>query len=354
MSLHADSGLVKTKRLLIISPNWIGDMVMAQPLLQLLKLQYPDRAIDVLAPSSVAPVLKSMVEVDTILETPFKHGALQLRERWRYAQILRQRGYEAAYILPNTLKFALLPWMAGIKKRVGYKGESRYGLINVMHFDDKTKSRPMVPFYAALACAPSPQVPAHVPKPCLSVQDEQKHAALNQVGLSAAQPLICFAPGAEFGNAKRWPASHFAALANTILQHHPEVQIALFGSPKDALVCDEIQALSPQVYQLAGKTRLDQAVALMSSSLAVVSNDSGLLHIASALNRPVMAIYGSTDPDHAPPFSDIAHSFSLRLPCSPCKQRECPLAHHDCMQKLNADLVWQALKPLLADVNVCH
>ncbi|MFZ6754577.1 lipopolysaccharide heptosyltransferase II [Undibacterium sp. Dicai25W] len=354
MSLHADSGLAKTKRLLIISPNWIGDMVMAQPLLQLLKLQYPDHAIDVLAPTSVAPVLKAMAEVDTILETPFKHGALQLRERWRYARMLRQRGYAAAYILPNTLKFALLPWMAGIKKRVGYKGESRYGLINVMHFDDKTKSRPMVPFYAALACAPSPQVPAHVPKPCLSVRDEQKHAALNQVGLSAAQPLICFAPGAEFGNAKRWPASHFAALANTILQHHPEIQIALLGSPKDASVCEEIQALSPQVYQLAGKTRLDQAVALMSSSLAVVSNDSGLLHIASALNRPVMAIYGSTDPDHAPPFSDIAHSFSLRLPCSPCKQRECPLAHHDCMQKLNPDLVWQALKPLLANVNVCH
>ena len=356
MSLYGNSDLAmsKTRRLLIISPNWIGDMVMAQPLLQLLKMQYPDHAIDVLAPTSVAPVLKAMAEVDTILETPFKHGALQLRERWRYAQMLRQRAYEAAYILPNTLKFALLPWMAGIKKRVGYKGESRYGLINVMHFDDKTTPRAMVPFYAALAFTPSAQAPAHVPKPHLLVQEEQAHVALRQVGLSATQPLICFAPGAEFGNAKRWPASHFAALANTILQHHPEVQIALLGSPKDAAVCDEIQALCPQVHHLAGKTRLDQAVAFLSSSLAVVSNDSGLLHIASALNRPVMAIYGSTDPDHAPPFSDIAHSFSLRLPCSPCKQRECPLVHHDCMQKLNADVVWQPLKPLLADVNVSH
>ena len=148
-----------TPRLLVIAPNWIGDAVMAQPLLQLLRQQYPQHAIDVLAPTWVAPVLRAMTEVDTILETPFKHGALQLRERWRFARLLCRRGYDAAYVLPNTLKFALLPWMAGIKKRVGYKGESRYGLINVMHFDDKAHPRPMVTFYAALAFSPSPQVP---------------------------------------------------------------------------------------------------------------------------------------------------------------------------------------------------
>ena len=129
------------------------------------------------------------------------------------------------------------------------------------------------------------------------------------------------------------------------------MQIALMGSPKDAAICQEIQQLCPSVHQLAGKTNLQQAVALMSAANAVVSNDSGLLHIASALNRNVMAIYGSTDPDHAPPFSDVAASFSLRLPCAPCKQRECPLGHHDCMQKLDANLLWQPLKPLLASTS---
>jgi len=140
-------------RTLVISPNWIGDAVMAQPLLQLLKAAHPERPIDVLAPPAVSPVWRQMAEVAEVLETPFRHGALQLKERWRYARMLRQRGYADAYILPNTLKFALIPWLAGIPRRVGYKGESRYGLINVMHHDD-TPPRPMVPFYAALADAP--------------------------------------------------------------------------------------------------------------------------------------------------------------------------------------------------------
>lgn len=336
-----------TPRLLVIAPNWIGDAVMAQPLLQLLRQQYPLHAIDVLAPTWVAPVLRAMPEVATILETPFKHGALQLRERWRFARLLRSRGYDAAYVLPNTLKFALLPWMAGIKNRVGYKGESRYGLINVMHFDDKAHPRPMVRFYAALAFAPSLQLPLNLPRPTLTVSTAQRAAALQKAGLSGEYPVICFAPGAEFGPAKRWPASHFSALANMVLSSCPQAQVVLLGSPKDAPVCDEIQAACPQVHHLAGKTCLDDAVALMSTAIAMVGNDSGLLHIASALNRPALAIYGPTDPDHAPPFSDIAHSFSLRLKCAPCKQRECPLAHHDCMQKLSPDMVWPPLQAIM-------
>lgn len=334
-------------RILVIAPNWIGDAVMAQPLLTLLKQAHPLQPIDVLAPSWVAPVLRAMAEVDSVLETPFKHGALQLRERWRYAQILRRRGYASAYVLPNTLKFALLPWMAGIKKRVGYKGESRYGLINIMHHDDPAVPRAMVPFYAALATAPDDQAPTQLARPALHVTSQQIAQVLSTLGLSAQHPLIAFAPGAEFGNAKRWPTSHFAQLADSILQAHPRAQIVLLGSPKDNAVCDEIKGLNPAVHHLAGKTTLDQAVALIAAASAVVSNDSGLLHIASALNRPVIAIYGPTDPYHAPPFSDIAHSLSLHLPCAPCKQRECPLMHHECMQKLTRDMVWMPLQAIL-------
>ena len=341
------AGQPSSQRILVIAPNWIGDAVMAQPLLQLLKQQHPVQPIDVLAPAWVAPVLRAMPEVDTVLEAPFKHGALQFGERWRYARLLRQRGYAAAYVLPNTLKFALLPWLAGIKKRVGYKGESRYGLINVMHHDDKQASRAMVPFYAALAFAPSSEAPQNLPRPRLKLDHERVAGVMQSLGLSQQQPLICFAPGAEFGNAKRWPTRHFAELALTIMQTWPDAQIVLLGSSKDEAVCDEIKAICPAVYQLAGKTKLDQALALIAQAAIMVSNDSGLLHIASALNRPVIALYGPTDPDHAPPFSDIAHSLSLRLACAPCKQRECPLGHHDCMQKLEPDIVWQPLQQIL-------
>ncbi|RJG27292.1 lipopolysaccharide heptosyltransferase II [Massilia cavernae] len=341
---------MSTPRTLIISPNWIGDAVMAQPLLQLLRKQHPSRPIDVLAPPSVAPVWRAMKEVDSVLVTPFRHGALQLRERWNYAQVLRQRGYADAYVLPNTLKYALIPWLAGIPERVGYKGEMRYGLLNRLHHDD-IPPRPMVSFYAALADAPRDRLRANVQRPTLTVSRDQSDAARAQHGLVPGRPLVMFAPGAEFGSAKRWPASHFAALAREIMQENPDAQVALLGSPKDREVCEEIVALaradSVRVSNLAGATKLDEAVALIASADAVVSNDSGLLHIASALNRPVLAIYGPTDPAHAPPFSDMAKSLSLRLDCAPCRERECPLGHHACMRKLSADMVWHELRPML-------
>ncbi|KQQ87777.1 lipopolysaccharide heptosyltransferase II [Massilia sp. Leaf139] len=338
-----------SERTLVISPNWIGDAVMAQPLLQRLKERHPERPIDVLAPPSVAPVWRAASEVDTVLETPFKHKALQLRERWKYAQVLRARGYADAYVLPNTLKYALIPWLAGIRRRVGYKGEMRYGLVNVMHHDD-TPPRPMVPFYAALALAPdAPLQPA--PRPRLQVAHERIEAACARHGVEAGRTLVVFAPGAEFGSAKRWPPRHFAALAQAILAQDGGAQIALLGSPKDRETCDEVLALAgaaaASMLNLAGRTQLDEAVALIARAGAVVANDSGLLHIASSLNRPVIALYGPTDPDHAPPFSDMARALSLRIECSPCRQRECPLGHHNCMEQMEAPLVWRELRPML-------
>jgi heptosyltransferase-2 len=340
-------------RTLVISPNWIGDAVMAQPLLQLLRAAHPERPIDVLAPPAVSPVWRQMAEVDEVLETPFRHGALQLKERWKYARMLRRRGYADAYVLPNTIKYALIPWLAGIGRRVGYKGESRHGLINVMHFDE-APPRPMTAFYAALAAPPvtvqGAALRAALPRPRMAASAAQIAAVCVRTGIDEARPLVAFAPGAEFGGAKRWPARHFAGLAQAILARDPATQIALLGSPKDQQACAEVaQELPPEaVFNLAGATSLAEAIALIARAAAVVSNDSGLLHIASALNRPVVALYGPTDPDHAPPFSDLAASISLRLDCAPCKQRECPLGHQDCMVRMTPDLVWHRLQPMLS------
>jgi heptosyltransferase-2 len=331
-------------RTLVISPNWIGDAVMSQPLLRLLKDAHPERPIDVLAPPSAAPVWRAMAEVAEVLETPFRHGALQLKERRNYARALKARGYTDSYVLPNTLKYALIPWLAGIPRRVGYKGEMRYGLVNVMHHDDRPP-RPMVKFYAALAGEAGAPLRADVPRPAMQVGDAEQRAARMAAQIPAGLPLFVFAPGAEFGVSKRWPARHFAALADSVRAHDPEAHIALLGSPKDRDACDEVVALAGpgRIHNLAGATSLGQAIALIAQADGMVANDSGLLHIASALNRPVVALYGSTDPGHAPPFSDRSESVSLRLECSPCKQRECPLGHHDCMEKMEAPLVWAAL-----------
>lgn len=330
-------------RSLIISPNWIGDAVMAQPLLQLLHSQHPARPIDVLAPSWVAPVWRAMAEVDTVIEAPFRHGQLQLRERWSFAQQLRQRGYSDAYVLPNTLKFALIPWLAGIAKRVGYIGEMRYGLLNVLHRHDKKSPLPMVQFYAALAGLGDRVA---VPRPRLSVSLQQINAARTTAGLADAARVIIFAPGAEFGTAKRWPTTHFAELALTIAQQDSAARIVILGSAKDREVGEEIVALAPTVINLAGATALSDAIALIACADAVVSNDSGLLHIASALNRKIIALYGPTDPLHAPPFSDASVSLFLGLECAPCRQRECPLGHHRCMQDLAPQRVLQAMQSM--------
>jgi heptosyltransferase-2 len=335
-------------RTLVISPNWIGDAVMAQSLLQRLKRKHPERAIDVLAPPSVAPVWRAVAEVDSVLETPFRHGALQLKERWAYGRLLRERGYRDAYVLPNTIKYALIPWFAGIPKRVGYKGEMRYGLLNVIHHDD-VPARPMIPFYAALADDPA-QPPVGAPRPRMGASSEQVAAACAKAGIAMDRPLVVFAPGAEFGPSKRWPAAHFGQLARAIFAAVPAMQVVLLGSPKDRPVCEEVMAATGHagMFNMAGATRLDEAIALIARADAVVSNDSGLMHVASALNRPVVGLYGSTDPHHVPPFADVAKVITLKLACAPCLQRECPLGHHDCMNKMGADMVWSELRPMLA------
>jgi heptosyltransferase-2 len=337
-------------RTLVISPNWIGDAVMAQPLLHLLRQRQPERQIDVLSPPSVAPVWRAIAEVGEILETPFRHRALQLKERWKYARLLRERGYADAYVLPNTLKYALIPWLAGIPRRVGYKGEMRYGLINVMHHDD-AGGRSMVPFYAALANDPDAPLPAGLPRPRLCVSSEQSAAVCERHAIAAGRPLVVFAPGAEFGAAKRWPPRYFGALAQALFEADPQAQLALLGSPKDRETCDEVVAHAGPggagIFNLAGQTRLDEAVAIIARATAVVSNDSGLLHIASGLNRKVIGLYGSTNPDYAPPLADVARSLSLRLACSPCRERECPLQHHNCMEQMGSEMVWRELRPML-------
>lgn len=340
-------------RTLVISPNWIGDAVMAQPLLRLLKRARPERAIDVLAPPQVVPVWRRIQEADDILATPFRHRALQLGERLRYARLLKRRGYRDAYVLPNTLKYALIPWLARIPHRIGYKGESRYGIVNVMHHDERPQ-RSMVPFYAALSREPG--LPLHDPRwetmrPRLVVAGEETERVAARLAVDLGRPLIAFAPGAEFGSAKRWPPAYYGALARQVVRALPGAQIALMGSPNDHDTCKQVQACAGQagsgMLNLSGQTSLDDAITLLAQATAVVANDSGLLHVASALNRPVVALYGSTDPDYAPPLSDLARTVSLRLPCAPCRQRECPLGHHDCMNKMSVERVWGELAAVL-------
>jgi heptosyltransferase-2 len=298
----------------------------------------------------VAPVWRAAEEVAEVIEASFGHGRLQWGERRALARRLRERGYDAAYVLPNSLKSALVPFLAGIPRRIGYRGEWRYGLINVVHHDDATAPRPMARFYTALAEAPLRSLPSQpLPEPRLRVDLASLPSLCAAHGIDADRPWVAFAPGAEFGPAKRWPPEHFAALAQRVQRERPGLQVLLLGSPKDRATADEIVALAPQALNLAGSTSLDDALRLIAGAQAVASNDSGLMHVAAALGRPLVAFYGPTDPRHTPPASARAQVLWLHLPCAPCQQRVCPLGHHDCLRTLGVDQAWERFWPLLQD-----
>ncbi len=281
-----------------------------------------------------------MPQVARAIALPFGHGALELGARRRFAKALP--AYERAVVLPNSFKSALIPWHAGIPVRTGYRGEMRYGLLNDLRVLDEEKLPLIVERYAALAEAPGEELARPLPEPRLTVDDASRRATAARHGVDLARPVAVFAPGAEYGPAKRWPARHFAELAKTLVARG--FQVWLLGSRADAAVSAAIQGLCGAIcVDFAGRTSLDEAIDLMSYASRVVTNDSGLMHIAAALERPTAAIFGSSSPAFTPPLSAHARVISLKLECSPCFQRECPLGHTHCLVTLEPAIVLEAL-----------
>ncbi|HEX5802410.1 MAG TPA: lipopolysaccharide heptosyltransferase II [Azospira sp.] len=328
---------------LIVAPSWIGDTVMAHPLFVRLHERNPGLELHALAPRWVAPVLRRMPEIAGVVDSPFGHGQLSLKARWRLARQLAAQRFDRVYVLPNSLKSALVPFMAGIPERIGFTGESRIGLINVRHTLDKAALPEMAERFAQLAEAVGAPLPRPLPLPRLASSREQQAATLAALGLPRPLRLAVFCPGAEYGPAKRWPTRHFATLAGELAARGYTVW--LLGSPKDAPVGDEIVAQAQAGIPLAnlcGTTSLDQAIDLIAAADFVVCNDSGLMHVAAAVGRPLTALYGSSSPGFTPPLSPRAKVISLQLECSPCFKRECPLGHLDCLEKLAPQRVLDA------------
>jgi len=309
------------QRILVVAPNWIGDALMAQPLLA--RLKESGASVDVLAPEWVAPVVRRMPEVDEVIAAPFRHGPLQLGSRWRLGRSLARRGYEAAYVLPNTWKSALVPFFARIPKRIGYVGEMRYGLLNSLQ---KSVDAAMPRHYALLAGKTGIET---LPRPHLEVSPGEIAETARRFGIGGDYTVLC--PGAEYGPAKRWP--YFRELAERLA-----TPVVLLGSGNDAQPAAGIRGKN-----LVGQTSLDDAIRLIAGAAAVVSNDSGLMHVAAALGRPQVALFGSSSPEHTPPASARARVLWLRLECSPCFERECPLGHFRCMKEITVEQVLAAM-----------
>ena len=334
-------------RILIVGPSWVGDMMMAQSLFMLLKQDRHDCRIDVLAPAWSLPLLAHMPEVSGTIASPFKHGEAGFWQRYVLGKSLRERRYEQAIILPNSLKSALVPFWAGIPLRTGFTGEMRYGLVNDLRKLDRRKLPRTVMRFAALGLPANQPLPDKLPNPKLHTNADDIKETLTTLNLPMPDvAVLVLCPGAEYGPAKQWPAHHFAQLAVEKLKQG--WQVWLVGSKNDIPICTDIDlATDGRCRNLAGKTELGQVIDLMSQASAIVSNDSGLMHIAAALDKPLAAIYGSSDPGFTPPLSERVEILSLSLPCSPCFKRQCPLGHLDCLEKLEPEMVSKAIDSLL-------
>ena len=315
---------------------------MTEPLLR--RLQARGERITVGALPWVAPVYRAMPQVADVIEFPFAHGGLQFKARRLLAKSIKGK-FDNAYVLPNSLKSALLPFLARIPNRIGYLGEARVGLLTHRLKNPKNKP-PMVTFYSML----SEESHLENDRPRLEIPAPEIEQTLKLLGLQR-EKYVVFAPGAEYGPAKRWPTPYFAELAAKL-----SLPLVLLGSRKEAGLCDEIagpvNAVEPgKCINLAGKTMLHQALSLIAASQSIISNDSGLMHVAAALGVPQVAIFGSSSPLHTPPLNDKAVVVWLKndvryqpiLNCAPCFERECPLGHTRCLNDISASDILQAM-----------
>lgn len=338
MSIHAD-------KILVIGPAWVGDMVMSQSLLASIKADLPDSVIDLAAPRATLSIASRMPEIRTGIPLDSRHGKLDLTLRWRLARSLRDEGYDCAIILPNSFKSGLIPFFAQIPVRIGFRGEFRFGLINDMKILDRQALPSMVSRFQALGgyanCTAS--------RPALSVDQKNLDKLKVALSLSTDRGVVGICPGAEYGKAKQWPERYYAEVCEACIAAGR--QVWAFGSSNDKPVVDRIghmltQPTGAHFTNLAGKTSLTDAIDLLSETQFVISNDSGLMHIAAAVGRPVIALYGSTSAEFTPPLTDKAEIITLGLECSPCFARTCPLGHTNCLNELRPNLVMDRIQKI--------
>lgn len=334
--------------ILVVGPSWVGDMVMAHPLFQLLKIKYPTVPIDVLAPPWSQPLVERMPEIRQGIPMPLQHGQLGLGIRWHLGRSLQGR-YHHAIVLPNAFKSALIPFFARIPRRTGFIGEARLGVLNDLHRCNPQKYPQTAQRFAALSLDGTESLPTPLPPPHLTHLPQRVCATFRGLGLRLDYPHnIALCPGAEFGPAKRWPIHHFQTLATLCAE--AGYRVLALGSQKEYPLGEAIRsAAGPHGVNLAGATTLAEVVDLLSFVQGVVTNDSGLMHVAAALNRPVIAIFGSSDPHHTPPMSTQAHILTRNLPCAPCFKRQCPLQPQaPCLEEITPQMVMDQLRSVLS------
>ena len=292
-------------KILIVGPSWVGDSVISQSLIKVILSKSKEAKIDVLSPEWTRNIFKRMDEVSETITLPFSHGEMKIKERVDLGKTLKEKNYDQAIVLPNSFKSCLVPYFGEIPIRTGWRGEMRYFLINDMRILDKKIFPRMIDRFVALAFKKNENLPSSIPYPSLKVEEENLDSLRVNFGIDSILPLICLCPGAEFGPAKRWPTNYYSEVANDYLKKN--WQVILLGSPNDIPVGEDIKKninKESGFLNLIGKTKLVDTIDILSSSNLVLTNDSGLMHIAASVDVPLVALYGPTSPEFTPPLSN--------------------------------------------------
>ena len=291
-------------KILVVGPSWVGDSVMAQTLYKRIKKELPSSQIDVMSPHWSLALLERMPEVCKKIVSPFSHGETKLFERYRLGQGLKKENYDRAIILTNSLKSSLIPYFARIGVRTGWLGEFRYGLINDIRSSKKLKKSLMVEKFAALSLCEENYSIENLTFPELEINFANQRNFLEEFSIDYSKNTMAICPGAEFGPSKRWPAEYYAEIAKFYVNEGWNV--LCIGSKNDEDIGMGIGSLNnlrsnESFINLIGKTSLQDAIDILAFTEKVVTNDSGLMHIAAAVKTPLVALYGPSSPEYTPP-----------------------------------------------------
>ena len=341
--------LSEAKRVLIRSTNWIGDAIMTTPAVRAIRRQLPKARISMLAKPWVAPVFAHSPHVDEIIVYDAKGRHRGVMGPVRLARDLRARRFDAAILLQNAIEAALIAFLAGIPLRGGFDTDGRRLLLtHAVHRTRAIKAVHQTGYYLKMVEGLGINARGQFLELHLGIEDRQRaQAMLARHGISSAQCVVGLNPSATFGPAKQWFPERYAALGDR-LSRDLDAAIVIFGGPSDRDLGRRITGLmqTPAV-DLSGRTELGEAMALIARCNAFVTNDSGLMHVAAALNTPLVAIFGSTNPVTTSPYSPASRIVRVPIECSPCMQPVCPLKHMNCMRFISVDMVAAAVEGLL-------
>ena len=326
------------KKLLIIPQNWLGDIVMSQTLLKRVKSENPNTTIDVLVNSQFKSLVERMPETNKAIILNCAHKELGFFKRLSLAKKIKGN-YDQSIVLSRSIKSALIPYLAKIPIRTGELGESRYLLINDLRKFNREDRRKTAFRYVSMF---SNKEEALNEKYYPSLQSDSKNIKklFDKYQLDLEKKIIIFAPGAAFGPSKMWPMEKFKELGEKL---NKEFFILILGSNNEKIIGDKI-ITNKNMLNLCGKTSITDATDLMHVSEFCVSNDSGLMHLASATNTKSISIYGATSPQLTPPLTKNKKIHYKGLPCSPCFEKICKYGHYNCLVEIQADDVFKSFK----------